>query len=188
MTRFLLSFAESGLIPDVLIKIAVRFITNNRLKESSNNDDKNKIISALSEGVVAEKTYDANEQHYEVPPEFFKQVLGENLKYSCSLFENENSLDDAEKSMLDLYIERAEIKNGQEVLDLGCGWGSFSLYAAKKYPNTNITAISNSSDQISYIKNEAQKRGLLNIEAIRMDVNNLKLDNQFDRIISIEMF
>ena len=68
MTRFLLSFAESGLIPDVQIKIAVRFITNNRLKESSNNDDKNKIISALSEGVVAEKTYDANEQHYEVPP------------------------------------------------------------------------------------------------------------------------
>ena len=90
--------------------------------------------------------------------------------------------------MLNLYIERAEIKNGQEVLDLGCGWGSFSLYAAKKYPNTNITAISNSSDQINYIKNEAQKRGLLNINAIRMDVNNLDLDKKFDRIVSIEMF
>ena len=68
-----------------------------------------------------------------------------------------NSLDEAEKSMLELYIERAEIKNGQEVLDLGCGWGSFSLYVAKKYPNTNITSISNSNDQINYIKNEAQK-------------------------------
>ena len=131
MTRFLLSFAESGLIPDVLIKIAVRFITNNRLKESSNNDDKNKIISALSEGVVAEKTYDANEQHYEVPPEFFNQVLGAYLKYSCSLFKNVNSLDEAEKSMLELYIERAQIKNGYEILDLGCGWGSFSLYVAE---------------------------------------------------------
>ena len=188
MTRFLLSLAESGFIPDVLIKIAARHISTRRLNESNNHDNKDAIINALSKGVVAEKTYDANEQHYEVPPEFFKQVLGENLKYSCSLFENENSLDDAERSMLDLYIERAEIKNGQEVLDLGCGWGSFSLYVAKKFPNVNITSISNSSDQISYIKNEAQKRGLLNIEAIRMDVNNLKLDNQFDRIISIEMF
>ena len=188
MTRFLLSLAESGFIPDVLIKIAARHISTRRLNESNNHDNKDAIINALSKGVVAEKTYDANEQHYEVPPEFFKQVLGENLKYPCSLFENENSLDDAERSMLDLYIERAEIKNGQEVLDLGCGWGSFSLYVAKKFPNVNITSISNSSDQISYIKNEAQKRGLLNIEAIRMDVNNLKLDNQFDRIISIEMF
>ena len=145
MSRFLLSLAESGFIPDALIKIAVRFITNRRINESSNHDNKDEIISALSKGVVAEKTYDANEQHYEVPPEFFKQVLGENLKYSCSLFENENSLDDAEKSMLDLYIERAEIKNGQEVLDLGCGWGSFSLYVAKKFPNVNITSAENIS-------------------------------------------
>ena len=188
MSRFLLSLAESGFIPDALIKIAVRFITNNRLKESSINDNKNEIISALSQGVVAEKTYDANEQHYEVPPEFFNQVLGVNLKYSCSLFENVNSLTEAEKSMLELYIERADIKNGHEILDLGCGWGSFSLYAAQKYPDTNITSVSNSSDQITYIKNEAQKRGLSNIKAYRMDVNNLELDAQFDRIVSIEMF
>ena len=157
MSRFLLSLAESGFIPDALIKFAVWFITNNRLKESSNNDDKNEIISALSQGVVAEKTYDANEQHYEVPPEFFNQVLGVNLKYSCSLFENVNSLDEAEKSMLELYIERADIKNGHEILDLGCGWGSFSMYVAEKYPDTKITSVSNSSDQIAYIKNEAQK-------------------------------
>ena len=188
MTRFLLSFAESGLIPDVLIKIAVRYITNNRLKESSNNYDKNEIISSLSEGVIAEKTYDANEQHYEVPPEFFNQVLGAYLKYSCSLFENVNSLDEAEKLMLELYLERADIKNGHEILDLGCGWGSFSLYVAEKYPDTKITSVSNSSDQIAYIKNEAQKRGLSNIKAYRMDVNSLELDAQFDRIVSIEMF
>ena len=188
MARFLLSLAESGLIPDALIKIAVRFITNKRLNESSNNDNKHEIISALSQGVVAEKTYDANEQHYEVPPEFFNQVLGANLKYSCSLFENANSLDEAERSMLELYIDRADIKNGHDILDLGCGWGSFSLYVAEKYPDTKVTSVSNSSDQITYIKNEAQKKGLSNIKAYRMDVNNLKLDTQFDRIVSIEMF
>ena len=131
MTRFLLSLAESGFIPDSLIKIAARHISTRRLNESNNHDNKDEIINALSKGVVAEKTYDANEQHYEVPPEFFKQVLGSNLKYSCSLFDNDHSLDEAENSMLKLYLERAEIKNGQEVLDLGCGWGSFSFYVLK---------------------------------------------------------
>ena len=187
MTRFLLSLAESGFIPDVLIKIAARYISNKRLSEQS-VVNKYKIISELSRGAVAEKTYDANEQHYEVPPKFFNYVLGANLKYSCSLFDDVDSLDDAEESMLKLYIDRAEIKNGLEILDLGCGWGSFSLYVAEKYPNTNITSVSNSSDQIKYIKNEAQKRGLMNVKAIRMDVNNLELNKQFDRIVSIEMF
>ncbi len=188
MTRFLLSLAESGFIPDVLIKIAARYISNKRLNEQSVDDYKDKIITVLSRGAVAEKTYDANEQHYEVPPEFFKYVLGINLKYSCSLFNDEDSLDDAEESMLKLYMDRADIKDGHEVLDLGCGWGSFSLYVAERYPNINITSVSNSSDQIAYIKNEAHKKDLLNIKAFRMDVNNLELNKQFDRIVSIEMF
>ncbi len=188
MTRFLLSLAESGFIPDVLIKIAARYISNKRLNEQSVDDNKDKIITVLSRGAVAEKTYDANEQHYEVPPEFFKYVLGTNLKYSCSLFDDVDSLDDAEESMLKLYMDRADIKDGHEVLDLGCGWGSFSLYVAERYPNINITSVSNSSDQIAYIKNEAHKKDLLNIKAFRMDVNNLELNKQFDRIVSIEMF
>ena len=188
MTRFLLSLAESGFIPDVLIKIAAKYISNKRLNEQSVDDNKDKIITVLSRGAVAEKTYDANEQHYEVPPEFFKYVLGTNLKYSCSLFDDVDSLDDAEESMLKLYMDRADIKDGHEVLDLGCGWGSFSLYAAERYPNINITSVSNSSDQIAYIKNEAHKRDLLNIKAFKMDVNNLELNKQFDRIVSIEMF
>ena len=188
MTRFLLSLAESGFIPDVLIKIAARYISNKRLNEQSVDDNKDKIITVLSRGAVAEKTYDANEQHYEVPPEFFKYVLGTNLKYSCSLFNDVDSLDDAEESMLKLYMDRADIKDGHEVLDLGCGWGSFSLYVAERYPNINITSVSNSSDQIAYIKNEAHKKDLLNIKAFRMDVNNLELNKQFDRIVSIEMF
>tara|TARA_B100001057_G_scaffold234520_1_gene234910 strand:+ start:221 stop:1231 length:1011 start_codon:yes stop_codon:yes gene_type:complete len=188
MTRFLLSLAESGFIPDVLIKIAARYISNRRLSEQSDDDNKDKIISVLSRGAVAEKTYDANEQHYEVPPKFFNYVLGTNLKYSCSLFDNVDSLDDAEESMLKLYIDRADIKDGHEVLDLGCGWGSFSLYVAERYPDINITSVSNSSDQITYIKNEAQKKGLSNIKAFKMDVNNLELNKKFDRIVSIEMF
>ena len=188
MTRFLLLLAESGFIPDALIKIAARYISNKRISKSNIDYNKPEIISALSKGVVAEKTSDANKQHYEVPPEYFYHVLGTNLKYSCSLFDNVNSLDEAETSMLELYIERANIKDGHEILDLGCGWGSFSLYIAKKYPNTNITSVSNSSDQITYIKNEAQKRGLPNIKAYRMDVNSLELNTQFDRINSIEMF
>ena len=188
MTRFLLLLAESGFIPDALIKIAARYISNKRISKSSIDYSKPEIISSLSKGVVAEKTSDANKQHYEVPPEYFYHVLGTNLKYSCSLFDNVNSLDEAETTMLELYIERANIKDGHEILDLGCGWGSFSLYVAKKYPNTNITSVSNSSDQITYIKNEARKRGLPNIKAYRMDVNSLELNTQFDRIISIEMF
>ena len=188
MTRFLLSLAESGFIPDALIKIAARYISNRRLIEQSDDENKDKIISVLSRGVVAEKTHNANEQHYEVPPEFFNYVLGTNLKYSCSLFDDADSLDDAEESMLKLYIDRADIKDGHEVLDLGCGWGSFSLYVAERYPDINITSVSNSSDQIAYIKNEAHKKGLSNIKAFRMDVNNLELNKNFDRIVSIEMF
>ena len=188
MSRLLLLLAESGFIPDALIKISARYISTRRLYEGNTHDNKKTIISELSKGVVAEKTHDANEQHYEVPAEFFNQVLGANLKYSCSFFNDVNSLDEAEESMLELYIQRADIKNGHEVLDLGCGWGSFSLYVAEKYPNTNITSVSNSNDQITYIKNEAHKRGLSNIKAFRMDVNKLDLNKQFDRIVSIEMF
>lgn len=188
MTKFLLSIAEVGLIPDVFIKTAVRFITKKRLNESGIHENKLNVIKSISEGGIAEKTDDANEQHYEVPPEFFKYALGKNLKYSCSFFDKTDSLDEAEKSMLELYIERADIQEGHDILDLGCGWGSFSLYVAEKYPSVSITAVSNSKDQIAFIQNEAKRRGLFNIKASKMDVNNLDLDNKFDRIVSIEMF
>ena len=188
MTKFLLSIAEVGLIPDVFIKTAVRFITKKRLNESGIHENKLNVIKSISEGGIAEKTDDANEQHYEVPPEFFKYALGKNLKYSCSFFDKTDSLDEAEKSMIELYIERADIQEGHDILDLGCGWGSFSLYVAEKYPSVSITAVSNSKDQITFIQNEAKRRGLFNIMASKMDVNNLDLDNKFDRIVSIEMF
>ena len=188
MTKFLLAIAEQGFIPDVFIKTAVRFITKKRLNESGIYANKINVIKSISEGGIAEKTDDANEQHYEVPPGFFKYALGKNLKYSCSFFDNTDSLDEAEKSMIELYIQRADIQEGQAILDLGCGWGSFSLYVAEKYPSVSITAVSNSKDQITFIQNEAKRRGLFNVKASKMDVNNLDLDKKFDRIVSIEMF
>jgi cyclopropane fatty-acyl-phospholipid synthase-like methyltransferase len=188
MTKFLLTIAELGLIPDTFIKIAVRFITTKRLNDPDIYGNKLNIIKSISEGGIAEKTDDANEQHYEVPPAFFKYALGKNLKYSCSFFDNTDVLDVAEKHMIELYIKRAEIHEKQEILDLGCGWGSFSLYVAEKYPSVSITAVSNSKDQINFIQNEAKRRGLLNIKALKADVNNLHLEKQFDRIVSIEMF
>ena len=188
MIKFLLYLAERGYIPDILIKKAALFISRRRLMAPQTSDAKEKFINSISNGDIAEKTRDANDQHYEVPPEFFKNVLGKRLKYSCSLFEDGSNLDDAEVKMLDLYIKRAEIKNGQKILDLGCGWGSFSIYAAEKFPDSKITSISNSFDQIEFINTEAKKKKLKNLNAIKMDVNNLNLVEKFDRIISIEMF
>ena len=165
MTKFLLTIAELGLIPDVFIKTAVRFITKKRLNELGIHENKLNVIKSISEGGIAEKTDDANVQHYEVPPEFFKYALGKNLKYSCSFFDKTDSLDEAEKSMIELYIKRADIQEGHDILDLGCGWGSFSLYVAEKHPSVSITAVSNSKDQIAFIQNEAKRRGLDNTKA-----------------------
>ena len=188
MTKLILHLTERGYVPDFLIKKAALFLSKKRLAEPDISKNKETVIQLLSDGDVAEKTVDANDQHYEVPPEFFRKVLGKRLKYSCSLFNNQTSLNEAEEKMLDLYIQRADIANNQEILDLGCGWGSFSLYAAAKFPESKITSVSNSFDQINYINDQAKKRSLKNIKAIKMDVNNLNLDKQFDRIISIEMF
>ena len=115
--------------------------------------------------------------------------MGAHLKYSCGWFDNNTtSLDDAEENMLKLYIERLDIQNHQQILDLGCGWGSFTLFAAAKFPNSTFVAVSNSNDQIEFINNTAKARSLKNVKAIKQDMNNLSLERSFDRIISIEMF
>ena len=188
MTKIILHLTEKGFIPDFLIKKAALYLSKKRLVEPNVGKNKEKVIKLLSDGDIAEKTVDANEQHYEVPPEFFRKVLGKRLKYSCSLFNDQESLDEAEVKMLDLYIDRAGITNGQEILDLGCGWGSFSLYVAAKFPESKITSLSNSIDQINFINNQAETRNLKNINALKMDVNELTLNKKFDRILSIEMF
>ena len=181
--------AERGWIPDFLLRIAVKFISKARIKKSSSFSEKLDVISSLRDGPIAELTPFANKQHYEVPPAFFEKVLGSKLKYSCSLFsDNQKSLNDAETEMLKTYIERANIRSKQEILDLGCGWGSFSLYAAQKFSNCNFTAVSNSDEQINFIKSKIQELGLTNLLALKQDINQLDLNKKFDRIVSIEMF
>ena len=181
--------AERGWIPDFLLRIAVKFISKARIKKSSSFSEKLDVISSLRDGPIAESTPFVNKQHYEVPPAFFEKVLGSKLKYSCSLFsDNQKSLNDAETEMLKTYIERANIRSKQEILDLGCGWGSFSLYAAQKFSNCNFTAVSNSDEQINFIKSKIQELGLTNLLALKQDINQLNLNKKFDRIVSIEMF
>ena len=189
MAKFLLSIAEQGFIPDVFIKTAVRFITKKRLNESGIYENKINVIKSISQGGIAEKTDDANEQHYEVPPAFFENVLGKHLKYSSGYWpDGVNSLDDSEESMLELSFERAQLADGDSILELGCGWGSLTCYMASKLPNSKITAVSNSKDQKEHILNRCKNQGLDNIEVITADMNDFGTENKYDRVVSIEMF
>ena len=115
--------------------------------------------------------------------------MSDNLKYSCCWYESETiDLMQAEINMIEKTITRAEISSNQQILDLGCGWGSFTIYAAQKFPKSVFTCISNSNDQIEFIKQEAKKRNLKNILPQKQDINNLSFEHKFDRIVSVEMF
>lgn len=180
----------TGLVPDFLIRLGVRKLSMQRLKEEYSKDHGIEwFVEQLSHGDIAEKTEAANEQHYEVPSEFFQYALGPNLKYSCCLFDDMTmSLEQAENAMLELYTKRAELQDGMTILDLGCGWGSLSLFLAKKYPNSKIIGVSNSSTQKLHIDQVAKERGIKNLEIRTCDINELELEERFDRIMSIEMF
>lgn len=138
---------------------------------------------------IAIETAEANKQHYEVPTPFFKLVLGKRMKYSACWFENgAETLDEAERKMLDLVIARADIQNGQSVLDLGSGWGSLALYLAQKFPKSNIRAVSASQTQADHINAQAQRSGFKNLTASRIDLARDFPDGEFDRIMAIEVF
>ena len=160
------------------------------MMENSNlKEEYQTFLKEASSGEIAVHTDDANNQHYEVDSEFFKYCLGKNLKYSsCYWNDDTSTLDDAEDIMLDLYCEKAKVKNGMSILDLGCGWGSLSLYLAQKYPKSNITGISNSKSQRQFIQKLAYERGLQNLKIITEDINSFDTKEKFDRVISIEMF
>lgn len=181
-----------GLIPDFLLRRGVRSQGKQRLlmmEKSNLVKEYNEFLKEASSGDIAIHTDDANNQHYEVDSEFFQYSLGKNLKYSsCYWNEDTSSLDEAEENMLDLYCKRAEVKDGIDILDIGCGWGSLSLFLANKYPRSNITGVSNSPSQKHFIDNEASKMNLKNLEIITSDINDFDSSKQFDRIISIEMF
>ena len=181
--------AERGFIPDRLLRFFIKRFSLSRLVEANNEERKMSVIDGLKTGPIAENTIDANEQHYEVPAEYFKAVLGPRLKYSCCWFDDESvTLGQAEIKMMESYLERAKIEDGQTILDLGCGWGSLSLFLAERFPNSSIYSISNSNDQIEHIRNIAKEKNLGNLYPEVQDVNSLTLNQQFDRVVSIEMF
>lgn len=183
------------IIPSSLIRFGIRRLLKQRLLDEYEPFAEKqkarlmKLIDELKSSPIAVNTLNANQQHYEVPTEFFKTVLGRNLKYSCGYWENgAEDLDASENHMLELTCKRANIKDGDKILELGCGWGSLTFYMAEKYPNSTVTAVSNSKTQKEYIDSEAINRNLKNIKVITSDINNFNSDETFDRIISVEMF
>ena len=184
-----LSIVEKGIIPDSLIRFKIRSLLRQRLQNERKNFNIQKLVSELKDSPIAIKTDVANEQHYELPASFFEKVLGKYLKYSCGYWDDSiDSLDQAEKKMLDITIGRAELMDGYQILELGCGWGSLSLYMAQKFPNSQITAVSNSSSQRAFIKKKANSLGIKNLNVITADMNVFSTNHKFDRVISVEMF
>lgn len=186
-----IKLAEMGLVPEIVIRKGIRSLLRKRIDNERNKSDEERetFFSELEQSPLATHTEDANLQHYEVPSEFFLLSLGRRLKYSCGYWpEGVNTLDESEIAALKLVEERADLKDGQDVLDLGCGWGSFTLWAAERFPNTRITSVSNSAVQRAYIEQRAKELGLSNLTVITADMNHLELDDRFDRIVSIEMF
>lgn len=191
-----LSLTEKGLLPDSVIRAGIRQLSRRRLQQEGRYNTElaaqryMQVLDELRHSPIAVATDKANEQHYELPTEFFLKVLGKRLKYSACYFEHPHStLDQAEEFSLKQYSERAQLQDGQTVLELGCGWGSFSLWMAEQYPNSSIVAVSNSYTQRSHIEQQAAQRGLSNLKIITNDVNILDLPaSHFDRVVSVEMF
>ncbi len=191
----LMDMAENGLLPDSLIRFGIRHLDRKRLREENKVQSRqpgqplDSFISEMRQSPIAIKTHKANEQHYEVPPAFFQRVLGRHLKYSgCYWPDGINDLDRAEELMLELTCERAKLSNNMNILELGCGWGSLSLWMAEHYPGSQITAVSNSSLQRKFIQSQMAERNLRNLRVITADMNDFSIDQQFDRIVSVEMF
>ncbi|KAE9403851.1 S-adenosyl-L-methionine-dependent methyltransferase [Gymnopus androsaceus JB14] len=188
---------DRGLVPDFIIRLAIRALLRQRLREighgsfESNHAAKMAWIEDLKQRTIADVPEKANEQHYEVSTKFILSTLGPYAKYSSCLYPTGNeSLEEAEILMLESYCDKAQLQNGQDILDLGCGWGSLSLYLAQKYPKSRITGLSNSSTQKEHIDATAKSRGFTNLEIITADVNthDFAESTRFDRILTIEMF
>ena len=185
---------DANLLPDPILRAGIRRIVASRLRDEQRKAapdaaDLARFAAERSVGPIAIATGDANAQHYEVPTEFYRLVLGKHLKYSSAWFEpGQTSLDDAEARMLAIYGERALLAPGQRVLELGCGWGSLSLWMARHFPESQITGVSNSRTQKEWIDAQAHREGLTNLSIITADMNVFKAPGVFDRIVSVEMF
>ena len=195
LLRSLIELVENGRIPDLLTRAGIRLLLLQRLREQAQEGPDQEwqammtFVEEMRQSPIALHTQEANEQHYELPPRFFELVLGPHLKYSCCHFpEGVTELEHAEASMLDLTCERAQLQDGQQILELGCGWGSLSLWMAKHYPNSSILAVSNSRPQREFIESRAQELGLTNLSVQTCDMNDFTTEQHFDRVVSVEMF
>ncbi|EGN99927.1 hypothetical protein SERLA73DRAFT_106822 [Serpula lacrymans var. lacrymans S7.3] len=192
------SLLDKGLVPDFILRLAIRTLCRQRLREidhgslEANHEAKMKwIADARSRSHIADSTQVANDQHYEVSTKFILSCLGPYAKYSSCLYPTgTETLEEAEVLMLESYCSKAQLMDGLDILDLGCGWGSLTIYLAQKYPNARITGLSNSATQKAHIYSVAEARSLTNIKVITADVNTHQFrdDERFDRILSIEMF
>ena len=191
----LLGLAERGFIPDVLLRSGIRRLCARRLLAESAGGPAaqaerfQRRLTQLRAAEVALHTDTANLQHYALPPEFFAYCLGPRLKYSSAYYPTGGeSLAEAEEAMLTLYAHRADLADGQDILELGCGWGSLTLWMAQRYPNSRIWAVSNSSLQREYIEARCRELGLRNINVVTRDINRLELPSAaFDRCVCVEM-
>ena len=195
LLRSLIELVENGRIPDLLTRAGIRLLLLQRLREQAQEGPDQEwqammtFVEEMRQSPIALHTQEANEQHYELPSRFFELVLGPHLKYSCCHFpEGVTELEHAEASMLDLTCERAQLQDGQQILELGCGWGSLSLWMAKHYPNSSILAVSNSRPQREFIESRAQELSLTNLSVQTCDMNDFTTEQHFNRVVSVEMF
>lgn len=191
--------AERGLLPEAAVRLGIRRLLRQRLDESHHHDFETaaaltqSFLASLRAAPLAVQTDKANEQHYELPPALFEAMLGPQRKYSCCWWpEGVDTLEAAEEAALSATAERAGLADGQEILELGCGWGSLSLWMAARFPASRILAVSNSASQREFIESQATARGLRNLQVLTCDFNAFgddgSLDRRFDRIVSVEMF
>ena len=185
MGEFGIELAERGLVPLPGLRMGVRGLVRQRLRDATTGPDVATFAAMLAESPLALAPDKANEQHYEVPSEFFELALGPRLKYSGAYWPpGVSTLEEAETAMLERTCDRAQLDDGQDILELGCGWGSLTLYMAEAFPNSRITAVSNSAPQRRFIEARAPK----NVRVITADMNDLSLAQSFDRVVSVEMF
>lgn len=190
-----LQAAEAGRLPDAVVRMGIRRLLAQRLRDlyvpspSAQAEQWERFLADCSRSRIAEVPDRANEQHYEVPPELFGACLGPRLKYSCCHWgPSATDLAAAEDEALAMTCERAGLADGQQILELGCGWGSLSLWMAERYPAARITAVSNSHRQREFITRRAAERGLGNLQVLTADVNDFAPNERFDRVVSVEMF
>ena len=185
-----ISLVESVPLPDALLRAGIAHLVE-RTSQSlgrADPDDERAFAAAMIDHSIAELPAMANAQHYELPPEFFGLVLGPQRKYSCCRYQSVETLADAEEGALAETANHASLADGQRILELGCGWGSLTLWMAERYPRATIVAVSNSRSQRAYIEAEVERRGLTNVQIVTADMNAFEAGARFDRIVSVEMF